>query len=419
MPVNTEYFTQDASILSIVSDLEENGIKEKEFSDIISTDNGHTHQYVDLVQEGGGVLGVSLLGYTYILEKMNIRFLYLAGTSAGAINTILMAAAGPSEAAKTPWILEKMSQTNLFDFVDGDRDARNFIDALLNDAGNFKLAMKGIQVIDNFKNQFGLNPGDKFLQWMKAMLKECGIHNYADLRTLRMQPPKNGLFMRENRGGAQLPPERQSRVAIVAADINTESKVIFPEMAHLYWSDPEGVNPAEFVRASMSIPFFFHPYRVKNIPKGEAQWKEWVKHTGYRGNIPDEVMFMDGGTMSNFPIDLFHDYTKIPNAPTFGVKLGMDRSQANKNDKFFGLLGSLFNSSRHVHDYDFLCRNPEYRKLICMVDTGQHNWLNFSISDEEKKDLFIRGAKAAAHFLTGFDWKKYKEMREGLRKLYE
>ena len=39
-------------------------------------------QYVDLVQEGGGVHGVALAGYTYVLEKMGIGFMKMAGTSA-------------------------------------------------------------------------------------------------------------------------------------------------------------------------------------------------------------------------------------------------------------------------------------------------------------------------------------------------
>lgn len=32
------------------------------------------HQYVNLVQKGGGVLGIALIGYTYTLEQMGIRF---------------------------------------------------------------------------------------------------------------------------------------------------------------------------------------------------------------------------------------------------------------------------------------------------------------------------------------------------------
>src|SRR5689334_17456764 len=67
-----------------------NELKGKKFtvSDVYDANN---HQYVDLVQEGGGVWGIALLGYTYILEKMGIRFFSLAGTSAGSINTILLA----------------------------------------------------------------------------------------------------------------------------------------------------------------------------------------------------------------------------------------------------------------------------------------------------------------------------------------
>ena len=43
-------------------------------SDVLDKDG---HQYVNLVQKGGGVLGVALVGYTYVLEKVGIRFLRL------------------------------------------------------------------------------------------------------------------------------------------------------------------------------------------------------------------------------------------------------------------------------------------------------------------------------------------------------
>ena len=53
------------------------------------------NQYVDLVMEGGGTLGVALVGYLYILEQLDIRFLQLAGTSAGSIVAMLLAGGGP------------------------------------------------------------------------------------------------------------------------------------------------------------------------------------------------------------------------------------------------------------------------------------------------------------------------------------
>lgn len=58
--------------------------------------------------------------------------------------------------------------------------------------------------------------------------------------------------------------------------------------------------------------------------------------------------------------------------------------------------------------HDCLRQNPDYRHLVTMIDTGSHHWLNFTMSNEDKVDLFVRGAKAAAEFLCGFDWLGYK-----------
>src|SRR5687768_9070747 len=62
------------------------------YSDLIFRDGKKEYECVNYVQEGGGVLGIGLIGYTYVLEKLGFRFLRLAGTSAGAITTIMLAA---------------------------------------------------------------------------------------------------------------------------------------------------------------------------------------------------------------------------------------------------------------------------------------------------------------------------------------
>lgn len=63
-------FTENGEVLAIIKDLKEQ-IKDKKFSDIIDNNNC---QYVDLVQEGGGVLGIALVGYVYVLEKWEFVF---------------------------------------------------------------------------------------------------------------------------------------------------------------------------------------------------------------------------------------------------------------------------------------------------------------------------------------------------------
>jgi NTE family protein len=80
--------------------------------------------------------------------------------------------------------------------------------------------------------------------------------------------------------------------------------------------------------------------------------------------------------------------------------------------------GVVFRSASHTLDYDFIKRNPDYRKLVSYIDTGNHGWLDFDMGDEDKVDLFVRGARKAAEFLTTFDWEGYKKIRRLKRELY-
>jgi len=349
--MRTKDFTENGMVLSILDDLKETVGPDKKFSDIIDN-NGN--QYVDLVQEGGGVLGVALVGYVYVLEQMNIRFLSLAGTSAGSINTLLMAAAGRIDEQKSDWILECLCNKKLYDFVDGDKDARDFIDALLGDVSNLKLAIKGTQVLDNFRDDFGLNPGKNFHDWMKNLLNQKKIKNMGDLKALRDACISDGNQLRNRLTNAVYnSPKDLTDIAIIAADITTQSKIVFPAMSELFYSNPDKTNPADFARASMSIPFFFQPFRLNDLPTGANEWRKWHEYTGLNTSIPSEVLFMDGGIISNFPIDIFHNNNKVPAAPTFGVKIGLDKAEINKNKKFFSLIGSVFNTARFSSDDNF------------------------------------------------------------------
>ena len=106
-------FTENETIKSYLDRIP----KGKRYSDV---EDAQGHQYVDLVQEGGGVLGIALVGYTYILESVGIRFFHLAGTSAGAINTLILAGIDSIDRPKSQMVLNELSQKDLFEFVDGD-----------------------------------------------------------------------------------------------------------------------------------------------------------------------------------------------------------------------------------------------------------------------------------------------------------
>jgi NTE family protein len=190
-------------------------------------------------------------------------------------------------------------------------------------------------------------------------------------------------------------------------------------MANLFYENPALQSPASFVRASMSIPFFFTPYKISNIPGDPENWERWNSLTGLNTSVPKEVLFMDGGIISNFPIDIFHDNYTIPTAPTFGVKLGYDKNELNKNDKIFGIINAMFNTARFAYDFEFLLKNPDFKHLIANIDTDGHNWLDFGISDEAKIDLFVRGARKAAEFLVAFNWQEYKKVRKQKSEYYK
>src|SRR4051812_28326498 len=122
--LSTDDFTNHPDVLECIRQLDEAFTRIGRPFIVSDVLDEHGNQYVNLVQKGGGVLGVALVGYSYILEKMGIRFLRLAGTSAGAINTALMAVIGKKEEAKSIRILKAICDLDFFKLVDGHPAAR-------------------------------------------------------------------------------------------------------------------------------------------------------------------------------------------------------------------------------------------------------------------------------------------------------
>ncbi|HYH57239.1 MAG TPA: patatin-like phospholipase family protein [Anseongella sp.] len=413
-PIDPGKFTEHHEVVNILYDLKESRARNPDdyiFSDVVD-DEGH--EYVDLVQEGGGMLGIALLGYTFVLEQMGIRFYSLAGTSAGAINTMLLAAFGTPGEAKSEKVLKLVAEQDLSLFVDGDSDAKKFVNALKNWNGLFNTLFRGLQVLDNLDKDMGLNPGDYFYNWIRETLESQKILSTADLMKRVNAFPESIRVERSRRKDDLTLAKGSARVAIIAADITTETKAVFPEMADLYYKNPGEVSPAAYVRASMSVPLFFSPMVIGDIPSGKDAILRWNRKASYFGAIPEKVHLVDGGIMSNFPIDVFHQSYQVPRRPTFGVKLGLSRRHANNIANYRQLLSSAFFAASNIKDTDFIVNNPDYRNLVSQIDVGAHDWLNFNMTEAEKIDLFVRGAHCAKDFLNTFRWDYYKKLRKEL-----
>lgn len=407
-------FTDTPEISRLLDEIREKGLDSKIYSDIVDEQG---NQYVDLVQEGGGVLGIALTGYTWILEKCGIRFFSLAGTSAGAINTMMIASMGRIGEPVSEKIAAILADKDLSDFIDGDTKIRSLVNRYIKDKKYLKLfvVLNSSRIWRILKRFLGVNPGNEFEEWLSGCLREAGVEKVSELSRLRADVPL--LFDRTENNAPVL---RIAGLKIITSDITTKSKIVFPEMAELYWKDPDSVNPARFVRASMSIPFFFYPFTVDNIPDAgkkedegiEKSETRWRRHAGYYGKIPGKVMFVDGGMLSNFPINAFHLNNGIPKKPTFGAKLSSWRAGYTSVDTLGKMVGAMISTMRQLHDYDFLRQNTDYNSLICHIEADAgFNWLDFEMKQEEQVALFQLGAEKAVKFLENFDWEGYKRLR--------
>ena len=474
----------------------------KEFSDILDAEG---NQYVNFVQEGGGVWGVALVGYLYALESFGIRFMRIAGTSAGAINTMLIAAMGDRSKNKSNRIKDILFLWKFEEFMDGKSIVKRMASRILKSKNYIKrlvlgiafllliivifpflilflkinpwfylipflclmiLAYGGYHYYHLFKvNNIGLNPGKVFENKMQAALESFGIKsvsnlneeynkkdrklkvNYrfgneeqyyntaiANIRNIHEKELANidlvrFRFFLESVESNDIYKENpftllRSDYTIITTDINAKIKVELPKMANLYWTNTElsQISPAKFVRASMSVPYFFEPMIVKIDTSKDSivqAWKFWLN--AEPANVYEEGVFVDGGSISNFPIDIFHESDIFyPRIPVFGVRLvdkaelGEARGPGSKSilkspGSFFG---SIFDTLKGYNDKSFLTKYTFYSThSIQYVDCSPSNWLNFFMEDKEKTELFNKGFQAGLEFLERFDWQKYKYER--------
>lgn len=477
-------------------------ISTKEFSDILDSEE---NQYINFVQEGGGVWGVALVGYLYALEIFGIRFLRIAGTSAGAINTMLIAALGDRSKNKSNRIKEILFNWKFVDFMDGQSVVRQMASRILKSKNYIKrvgifvlimlilivlfpfllfipkinpwyyliiflpfatLLLLGFHYYNLFKvNNIGLNPGRAFENKLQTALDSFNIKSVSDLNNeynkkgrdlnlnyrygnetqyydlalknikniyenqlanLSISKFKTFLEAAQNNDVYKENPFTllRSDYTIITTDINAKIKVELPKMANLYWTNEElsQISPAKFVRASMSVPFFFEPM-IKKIDTSKdtivQAWKFWLN--AEPAHVFEEGIFVDGGSISNFPIDLFHESDIFyPRIPVFGVRLmntaelGEARGSGSKAilKSPGSFLGNIFDTLKGFNDKAFLTKYTFYsHHSIQFVDCSPSNWLNFFMEDKEKTELFNKGFVAGLEFLSKFDWKKYKYER--------
>lgn len=507
-------------------------LKGKTFSDVVSfSDTGERLQWVNFVQQGGGTLGISLVGYAAVLEYVGIRFLRLAGTSAGAVNTLFLAAIGEKEAPKTPELYDMVTDNHRFNMKSFVDNRYSVVRQIIYAAGRNSDLLRNIflsflvlfllvliplpftgfigpegralyftflvgllvafAAIVLFLNTFGrlnygINSGKAFYDFLDKELRKFGVSSQNDLdkkairnfnninadesqlkeiqKQLKQNNPHFKSFRHQRKGRAKgnlflniehrkeiarepdavsenlavlkkrtkavksrgtLPSEILSDYSFVTTDIQNECKIVLPLDACHYFTDPGQQNPAQYIRASMAIPFFFEPYIFpfegqagQPCPYCRQKRKQTIIHT----KVSQSGRLIDGGSLSNFPINLFHQgHIKEPRIPIMGVRI-VDEEPVRTNlvdqkTSFGGYVGMMINTIRNNEDNSFLTINPFYQNYcIAHIKTYETNisWLNFDLTPKQKEELFLKGAEAAVEFLEKFNWPEYKKAREKL-----
>ncbi|HZH77303.1 MAG TPA: patatin-like phospholipase family protein [Archangium sp.] len=319
---------------------------------------------VDAVFEGGGVKGIGLVGAVEHLEAAGVKFQNVVGTSAGAIVAALVAAGYSASQLRS--IMQEL-------------DFRRFTDRSTLD----RVPLIGPAV--SLLREKGIYEGDYFERWMRDLL----LKSPRKVRTFR------DLHMVDPRTNKEEKPESKYfyRLQVIAADICRRKQLVLPWDIRDYGRDPEDLDVAWAVRMSMSIPLFFEPVRIQDRQG----------HTCY---------VVDGGVLSNFPVDILDDDKPNPPWPTFGLKLvdqvGEDGRVTDEPSTIRGplsLLRAMISTMMEAHDARYIERK-NFDRTIAIPTLGVRT-TDFGLRREQGDALHGEGARAARRFLERWNFQEW------------
>ena len=309
--------------------------------------------------------GIGLGGAIGVLMRAGYAFERVAGTSAGAIAGALVAAG-----IGDPGLGEAMARLRYERVPDRGPP-------------KIPLVSEGISLL----HSGGAYEGDYIHRFVRDELEALGVRTFGDLR--RGDPAAD----------ANLPPERSYKLVVMATDVTHGRLLRLPWDYPLLGMDPDEQLVADAVRASISIPLYFDPVVVRHGETGER------------------VTLVDGGVLSNYPIEIF-DRTDLrpPRWPTLGVKIVAELS-AGAAAIFPGgalsalrpvrLLERVLATAIVGHDQTYLER-PCVRRRTIAVDTSAIGIVEFDASPQQRTTVIANGTAAAERFLRTWDWEAFR-----------
>lgn len=211
--------------------------------------------------------------------------------------------------------------------------------------------------------QFGIHDNDYLEEWMEKQLNKKNINTFADLS--------------------------DDKLKIIASDVTNGRMIVFPDDLDYYGISKEEMSVAKAVRMSCTIPFFFKPIK----------W-ETPKNPCY---------VVDGGILSNYPVDMFDRQDGPPRWPTFGFRLSQKdiKGTPTEIDGPITFGKAIVRTMYQAHDIRYVDKHSEVRTIF--IPTGSITSTQFSLSESDQKFLYDSGYQAAKKFLSTWDFEEYKK----------
>lgn len=310
--------------------------------------------FADAVFEGGGVKGIGLVGAVHETMKHGYEFKNVAGTSAGAIVAALVAAGYTGDEMR-----EIMLDLDYNKFKQKDPLDR--------------IPLFGPLTSLIFEK--GIYEATYVEEWLRDLLAKKDVHTFSDLVAPDEEPDSKYHY----------------RLQVIASDCTLGRMVVLPQDIARYGLNPDDLDVAFAVRMSASIPIFFEPVVLQDFVRRRKSY------------------IVDGGVLSNFPVQLFDDGTDDPPWPTFGFKL-VDPKACPEHEITgpVSMLMALVSTMMEAHDARYIETCNFVRSMV--VDTLDVATTDFDISRARSEALYQSGIAAAKKFFETWDFDAYKAM---------
>jgi NTE family protein len=371
----------------------------------------------DMVFEGGGAKGMAFVGALQELEARGHSPARLLGASAGAIMATFLAAGYDSREMAEALAETEEGQPVFLGFLEAPsrptpeeiqnsairkllRDVNlkivpDFLEDKIDDAiANLIATSPRTDRIFSFIDKGGFYAANRFLSWLREKLN-CGIY-----------PLERGAFGKGNERNfgemnlAQFKEATGVDLSLVASDTSGACILILNSRTApdcpLVWA----------VRMSMSFPMLWQ----------EVVWQpDWGP---YRGKDISGHTVVDGGMLSNFPIELFisdqkhvtnvmgekttdiqhvlglliDEGTEVPGAPgEVAPSTGFEFGKLQTVQRVM----KLINTMTQAHDKKVI---DEYERLVIRLPAKGYGTIEFGMSENRREALVNAGRNAAIKF---------------------